>query len=65
MINQQLRNARQSRGHSMESAAREVGVTYCTWLRWEHGISKPTSMNVKRALQEYLMLADSLRKLPQ
>ena len=32
-----LKEARISKGVSMLRAAREVGVPYTRWLRWEHG----------------------------
>ena len=39
-----LRSLRLSRGLSQEGAAREVGVSWATWQRWETGKSQPRGL---------------------
>src|SRR5713226_3186340 len=46
MLNQRLREARDEKLWSIETAAEKVGVTWLTYSRWEHGETNPHPYNL-------------------
>ena len=52
-IAQRLRTHRAKIGVTQETAAHEIGVTLCTYARWELGLSKPRGLS-KKALSVWL-----------
>lgn len=48
-----LKEIRESLGKTQVQVAREVGVTLNTYVKWEHGVMKPSAPNeikLKKAL---------------
>ena len=51
---QKLKATRKRRGHSLESVAHKIGVSWTTVQRWEAGKCKPHALQLK-AIEEYLL----------
>ena len=60
-----LEAARVNAGYSQKEAARLIGVSNCTLLRWEKGISMPKANQIAKLCDLYKVPYDMLIFLPK
>ena len=60
MLNQKLRAARERKRWSIEKAAQEVQVSWLTYSRWEHGITRPHLYNLDQLCHTFEMEPEDL-----
>ena len=59
-----LEAARVNKGYSQKEAAKKLGVSNCTLLRWEKGVSMPKANQVEAICNLYEIPYDMLIFLP-
>lgn len=59
-----LEAARVNAGYSQKEAAKKLGVSNCTLLRWEKGISMPRANQITDICELYAIPYDMLIFLP-